>query len=140
MSRAESAVDLQGRKNDRELASLRTVPWVRLDHGGNLIGGAVPPSSPIAQHLAATAKYDTEIFEVLAEYAERFCREGYHREVASEGSVEQTCESKRRERRTSGQRTAKSISIKDAKRRSDDYARKAAQLTPGDFALCRYGD
>jgi hypothetical protein len=62
-------------------------------------------------------------------------RKGYHREVGPEGSVEQTCESKRRKRRTSGQRTAKSISIKDAKRRSDDYARKAAQLTPGDL-LC----
>jgi hypothetical protein len=43
----------------RYVAELLTVPWVRLDHGGNLIGGAVPPSSPIAQHLAATAKYNT---------------------------------------------------------------------------------
>src|SRR6266566_3858951 len=41
----------------------------------------------------------------------------------------------RRERRTSGQRTAKSISIKGAKRRSGDCARKAAELTPGDL-LC----
>jgi len=37
----------------------------------------------------------------------------------------------RRERRTSGRLTAKSISIKDAKRRSGDCARKAAELTPG---------
>ena len=41
----------------------------------------------------------------------------------------------RRQRRTSGQLTAKSISIKDAKRRSGDCARKAAELTPGDL-LC----
>ena len=41
----------------------------------------------------------------------------------------------RRERRTSGPLTAKSISIKDAKRRPGDCARKAAELTPGDL-LC----
>jgi hypothetical protein len=41
----------------------------------------------------------------------------------------------RRERRTSGRLTAKSISIKDAKRRPDDRARKATELTPGDL-LC----
>src|SRR3982074_3535211 len=35
----------------------------------------------------------------------------------------------RRERRTSGPLTAKSISIKDAKRRPGDCARKAAELT-----------
>jgi hypothetical protein len=40
----------------------------------------------------------------------------------------------RRERRTSGQLTAKSISIKDAKRRSGDCARKAAEITPGDLS------
>jgi hypothetical protein len=39
----------------------------------------------------------------------------------------------RRERRTSGLLTAKSISIKDAERRSGDRARKAAELTPGDL-------
>ena len=37
----------------------------------------------------------------------------------------------RRQRRTSGQRIAKSISIKDAKRRSGNCARKATELTPG---------
>jgi hypothetical protein len=41
----------------------------------------------------------------------------------------------RRKRRTSGQLTAKSISIKDAKRRFGGCARKAAELTPGDL-LC----
>jgi len=40
----------------------------------------------------------------------------------------------RRKRRTSGQRTVKSISIKDAKRRFGDCARKAAELTPGDLS------
>src|SRR5215510_9235269 len=39
----------------------------------------------------------------------------------------------RRQRRTSGQLTAKSISIKCAKRRSGDCARKAAELTPGEL-------
>ena len=37
----------------------------------------------------------------------------------------------RRQCRTSGQLTAKSISIKGAKRRSGDCAQKAAELTPG---------
>ena len=37
----------------------------------------------------------------------------------------------RRQRRTSGQRIAKSISIKDAKRRSGNCAPKATELTPG---------
>src|SRR3954447_11489081 len=41
----------------------------------------------------------------------------------------------RRERRTSGQLIAKSISIKDAKRRFGDCAQKAAELTSGDL-LC----
>ena len=39
----------------------------------------------------------------------------------------------RRERRTSGPLTAKSISIKDAKRRPGDRARKATERTPGDL-------
>ena len=39
----------------------------------------------------------------------------------------------RRERRTNGQRTAKSTSIKDAERRSGDCARKAVELTPGEL-------
>jgi len=37
----------------------------------------------------------------------------------------------RREHGTSGLLTSKSISIKDAKRRSGDCARKAAEITPG---------
>jgi hypothetical protein len=41
----------------------------------------------------------------------------------------------RRQCRTSGQLTAKSISIKGAKRRFGGCARKAAELTPGDL-LC----
>ena len=39
----------------------------------------------------------------------------------------------RRQRRTSGQLTAKFISIKGAKRRSGGCAQKAAELTPGDL-------
>jgi len=45
----------------------------------------------------------------------------------------------RRECRTSGQLTAKSISIKGAKRRSGDCAWKAEELTPGDLLRVRYG-
>ncbi|MBA3356242.1 MAG: hypothetical protein H0U18_09990 [Pyrinomonadaceae bacterium] len=40
----------------------------------------------------------------------------------------------RRERQTSGQLTAKSISIKDAERKSDGCARKAVELTSGDLS------
>ena len=64
-------------------------------------------------------------------------RKGCRREAGSEGSVEQRCEpdeqkpDTRRQRRTSGQRVAKSISIKDAKRRSGGCAPKAIELTPG---------
>jgi len=39
----------------------------------------------------------------------------------------------RRQRRTSGQLTVKSISIKGAKRRFGGCARKAVELTPGDL-------
>ena len=39
----------------------------------------------------------------------------------------------RRQRRTSGQRIAKSTSIKGAKRRSGGCAPKAIELTPGDL-------
>jgi hypothetical protein len=39
----------------------------------------------------------------------------------------------RRQRRTSGQLTAKFISIKGAKRRFGDCAQKAAEVTPGDL-------
>jgi len=40
----------------------------------------------------------------------------------------------RRQCRTSGQLTAKSVSIKGAKRRSGDCAWKAVELTPGDLS------
>jgi hypothetical protein len=43
----------------------------------------------------------------------------------------------RRERQTSGQLTAKSVSINDAKRKSDGCARKAVELTSGDLYLGR---
>jgi hypothetical protein len=42
----------------------------------------------------------------------------------------------RRERQTSGQLTAKSISIKDAKRKSDGCARKAMEASLGRSVLC----
>ena len=40
----------------------------------------------------------------------------------------------RRQCRTSGQLTAKSVSIKGAERRSGDCAWKAAEITPGDLS------
>ena len=45
----------------------------------------------------------------------------------------------RRKCRTSGRLTAKSISIKGAKRRSGGCARKAVELTPGDLLRVRNG-
>src|SRR6266566_5806724 len=45
----------------------------------------------------------------------------------------------RRQCRTSGQLTAKSISIKGAKRRSGGCAWKAVELTPGDLSCVRTG-
>src|SRR2546427_6537462 len=70
--------------------------------------------------------------------------QGYRREAGSEGSMEQTCESmnKNRIQGASAGRAgnlprspypSKSISIKDAKRRFGDCARKAVELTPGDL-------
>ena len=68
-------------------------------------------------------------------------RKGCHREVGSEGSVEQTCESMDK-KRIQGVSTGRAANLprspypsKDAKRRSDDCARKAAEITPGDL-LC----
>src|SRR5258708_22801072 len=46
---------------------------------------------------------------------------------------------KRRQCRTSGQLTAKSVSIKGGKRRSGACAQKAAELTPGDLSCVRNG-
>ena len=43
----------------------------------------------------------------------------------------------RRQCRTSGQLTAKSVSIKGAKRRSGGCARKTTELTPGDLLRVR---
>src|SRR5208282_5328034 len=65
--------------------------------------------------------------------------QGRHREVASEGSVEQNRDLTNRKRirgipgRTSGRLITKSISINGAKRRSGGCAPKAIELTPGDL-------
>src|SRR6266478_89636 len=45
----------------------------------------------------------------------------------------------RRQCRTSGRLTAKSVSIKGAKRRSGGCAGKAVELTPGDLSCVRNG-
>ena len=61
-------------------------------------------------------------------------RKGYRRKAGSEGSavrVDGQEPDMRRERRTSGRLVAKSIFIKDAKRRFGNCARKATELTPG---------
>ena len=67
-------------------------------------------------------------------------RKGYRREAMSEGSAEQTCElmDKNRIQGASVGRAGnvlRSPYIKDARRRSGNCARKAAELTPGDL-LC----
>jgi hypothetical protein len=68
--------------------------------------------------------------------------QGCNREVASEGSVEQRCEPMnknlmRRECRTSGLGTAKSVSIKGTERRLGGCAPKVDELTSGDLPSVR---
>ena len=72
--------------------------------------------------------------------------QGHHRKMLSEGSVEQTCELTnrnliiRRHGWTSLREEAKSISIKNRKRKSGSCARKGIMLTPGDLRRCfRFG-
>src|SRR5262244_3795787 len=65
-------------------------------------------------------------------------RKGYRREAGlrkREAKVRADGQEpdRRRKRRTSGQRIAKSISINGAKRRSGGCAPKAIELTPGDL-------
>jgi hypothetical protein len=69
-------------------------------------------------------------------------RKGDHREVVSEGSVEQRCEPTNRNRiprhldRTSQREMTKSISIKGRRRKSGGCALKGIELTPGDLTCC----
>ena len=70
--------------------------------------------------------------------------QGCNREVASEGSVEQGCEpmnknQMRRKRWMSWLVTAKSISIKDAKRIFGGCAPKVEELTSGDLPFVAGG-
>ena len=60
-------------------------------------------------------------------------RGGVRRKHGSNVRVDEQTADIRRQCRTSGQLTAKSISIKGAKRRFGDCAQKAAELTPGDL-------
>src|SRR4029453_3443303 len=60
-------------------------------------------------------------------------RGGVRRKHGSNVRVDEQEPDIRRQYRTSGQLTAKSISIKGAKRRFGDCARKTAELTPGDL-------
>jgi len=68
--------------------------------------------------------------------------QGRHREVRSEGSVEQRCEPternwiSRREGRTRWHEIPKSISIKGRKRKSSGCALKVMELTPGGLLCC----
>ena len=71
--------------------------------------------------------------------------QGRHREVGSEGSVEQSCEPTnrnwivRRQGRTSWREATKSISIKGRQRKSSGCALKVSvgnQLTPGGLYRC----
>src|SRR3954447_23504733 len=60
-------------------------------------------------------------------------RGGVRKKHGSNVRVDRQKPDTRRQRRTSGQLTAKSISIKGAKRRFGGCAQKAAELTPGDL-------
>ena len=70
--------------------------------------------------------------------------QGRHREVGSEGSVEQTYEPtngnwiSRRQGRTSQRVVTKSISSKDRKRKSSGCVRKGSVLTPGGLGGCPF--
>ena len=59
---------------------------------------------------------------------------GVRRKRGAKARIDEQEPDTRRERETSSQATAKSISIKHAERRSGDCARKAAELTSGDLA------
>jgi len=69
--------------------------------------------------------------------------QGHHREVLSEGSVEQKCELtnrnwiNKRESWTSWFQATKSISIKNWQRKSSSCALKVFELTSGDLIICR---
>ena len=89
------------------------------------LGGGSPPAS---------------LMEAKASEAQ-----GQHREVLSEGSVEQRCEPtdrnwiSRREGRTSWREATKSISIKGRKRKSSGCVLKVSvgkRLTPGGLYCC----
>jgi len=86
------------------------------------LGGGSPPAN---------------LMEVKASEAQ-----GHHREVVSEGSVEQKCEPTnrnwilRREGRTSWREITKSLSIKDRQRKSSGCAPKVIELTPGGLLSC----
>ena len=60
-------------------------------------------------------------------------RGGVRKKHGTNVGVDEQKPDTRRQRRTSGQLTAKSISIKVAKRRFGDCAQKTAELTPGDL-------
>jgi hypothetical protein len=78
------------------------------------------------------ASPSANLMEVKASEAQ-----GRHREVGSEGSVEQRCEPthrnwiERRQGRTSEHEITKSISIKGRQRKSSGYALTERGLTPG---------
>jgi len=78
------------------------------------------------------ASPSANLMEVKASEAQ-----GRHREVGSEGSVEQRCEPTnrnwrgRRQGRTSEHEITKSISIKGRQRKSSGYALTERGLTPG---------
>ena len=87
------------------------------------------------------ASPSANLMEVKASEAQ-----GRHREVGSEGSVEQTYEPtngnwiSRRQGRTSQRVVTKSISIKIRKRKSSGCVRKDRVLTPGGLGGCPLKD
>jgi VWFA-related protein len=108
--------------------------------------------SRLAQAVEHAQRADTLVYSILYFDANGYRCKGYRREAGSEGSMNQTCESMdkyriipdiRRQCRTSGRLTAKSISIKGVLLRSSNNAAlrpcridcKVKSATPG----CRTG-
>ena len=103
--------------------------------------GDAPPCVPGMRAVWEGASPSANLMEVKAREAQ-----GRHREVGSEGSVEQTYEPtngnwiSRRQGRTSQRVVTKSISIKDRKRKSSGCVRKGSVLTPGGLGGCPLKD
>ena len=110
-------------------------------HGDQILRELATLRVPGMRAVWEGASPSANLMEVKAREAQ-----GRHREVGSEGSVEQTYEPtngnwiSRRQGRTSQRVVTKSISIKDRKRKSSGCVRKGSVLTPGGLGGCPLKD